>query len=44
MKRAYYQDNISNFLEINHEEILGALANNHHFALDIMQKYELESK
>jgi schlafen family protein len=38
MKRAYYQDNIYNFLETSQEEILGTLANNHHFALDLMQK------
>ncbi len=38
MKRAYYQAKIFNFLKNSPEEILGELAKNHHFSLDIMQK------
>lgn len=38
MRRAYYQDNIFNFLKDSQEEILGELTSNHHFALEIMQK------
>jgi len=35
---AYYQSKISVFLSTNQEEILGALANKHSFALDVLQK------
>lgn len=38
MKRAYYQNEISIFLKEDSEKILGELAHNHHFALDIAQK------
>ncbi|MCF8475337.1 MAG: DUF2075 domain-containing protein [Emcibacter sp.] len=38
MKRAYYQNNISIFLDDAKEKILGEIANNNHFNLDISQK------
>lgn len=38
MKRAYYQNKVSNFLKDDQEKILGELARNHHFELDIAQK------
>lgn len=38
IKRAYYQSSILMFLAASQDEILGELTNNHHFALDIMQK------
>ncbi len=38
IRRAYYQNNISGFLGERNGQILGELTNNHHFALDIMQK------
>jgi hypothetical protein len=38
MKRAYYQNPISKFLDDTQDKILGELANNNHFDLDILQK------
>ncbi len=38
MKRAYYQNHISNFLTDDKEKILGELVSNNHFDLDIQQK------
>ncbi len=38
MKRAYYQSSIGEFLSEDPERVLGELARNHHFALDISQK------
>ncbi|GJL79176.1 MAG: hypothetical protein NPINA01_21650 [Nitrospinaceae bacterium] len=38
MRRAYYQNNIFNFLKVREEEIIGELTRNHHFTLEIMQK------
>ena len=35
---AYYQNKISTFLTADQDQILGELANKHHFALDIFQK------
>jgi Uncharacterized conserved protein (DUF2075) len=37
-ERAYYQNNISAFLVVPEDQLLGELASKHHFALDIMQK------
>ncbi|MFN3828228.1 MAG: DUF2075 domain-containing protein [Micavibrio sp.] len=38
LARSYYQANIADFLEEDPDKILGELAHNHHFALDISQK------
>jgi hypothetical protein len=38
IERAYYDSSISAFLTASQDQILGELANKHHFALDIMQK------
>jgi len=38
IERAYYKNKISAFLVDSQSQILGELANKHHFALDIMQK------
>lgn len=38
MKRSYYKNNILHFLAADSKRILGELTDNHHFALDIMQK------
>ena len=37
IKRSYYHNSITNFTEDSQDKILGELASNHHFALDIMQ-------
>ncbi|MFC4350072.1 DUF2075 domain-containing protein [Fodinicurvata halophila] len=39
MKRYYYSNFIHNFFEESEESILGKLTQNHHFSLDIQQKY-----
>ncbi|WP_232223443.1 hypothetical protein [Sphingorhabdus lutea] len=38
MRRAYYQNNISTFLNDDQEKILGELTSNHNFDLDIKQR------
>lgn len=38
LTRSYYQADIADFLEAAPDKILGELAHNHHFALDISQK------
>ena len=38
LARSYYQANIADFLEEDPDKVLGELAHNHHFALDISQK------
>lgn len=38
LKRSYYQADIAEFLKADPDKILGELAHNHHFALDVMQK------
>jgi hypothetical protein len=38
MKRDFYSDKISTFLETNHQEILGCLVNNSEFSTELTQK------
>ncbi|MAI61133.1 MAG: hypothetical protein CBB87_01435 [Micavibrio sp. TMED27] len=38
LARSYYQDDIADFLKADPDKVLGELAHNHHFALDISQK------
>lgn len=42
--RSYYQRDVSSFLEAEPNSVLGELARNHHFALDIMQKMAWEEQ